>query len=66
MATSTRSGGSSSSGIPGTKPIAIPPRTSRIGYGMRSAGASTSSAATATRRPSRTSSCPFESSMKRL
>ena len=35
MATSTRSGGSSSSGIPGTKPSAIPPRTSRIGYGMR-------------------------------
>src|SRR2546421_12449515 len=36
-------------------PSTRPPRTSRIGYGMRSVGASAISAATAARRPSRTS-----------
>ena len=38
-ATSTRSGGSSSSGMPGRKPTATPPITSTIGYGTRSVGA---------------------------
>src|SRR5947208_15788076 len=45
-------------GIPGTKPSASPPSTSRIGYGVRRIGARTSSAAIATSSASRTrSSC---------
>src|SRR2546430_17042204 len=55
MATRTRSGGSCSVGTPGTKPSARPPRTSSIGYGIRSVGATARSAATATSRASRTS-----------
>src|SRR6266576_782614 len=51
----TRSGGSWRVGITGTKPSARPARTSRIGYGIRSAGASASRTATASRRASRIS-----------
>src|SRR2546423_323801 len=51
----TRSGGSWRVGIPGTKPSARPARTRRIGYGIRSAGASASRTATASRRASRIS-----------
>src|SRR6266576_3102042 len=51
----TRSGGSWRVGIPGTKPSARPARTSSIGYGIRSAGASAIRTATASRRASRIS-----------
>src|SRR5712691_1914134 len=49
------SGRSATCGMPGTKPSARPPRTSRIGYGTRKSGASVSSAAPAPRIASRTS-----------
>src|SRR5438132_8501037 len=52
---STTSGGSCSVGIPGTKPRARPPRTRKIGYGIRSSGAAIRSAAMETRRATRTS-----------
>src|SRR3954454_6576309 len=48
----TRSGGSSTSGAPGTNPSAAPPTTSAIGYGTRTTSASTISATTATITPS--------------
>src|ERR671936_584696 len=54
-ATSTRSGGNWIVGIPGTNPSASPPRTRRIGYGIRTTGEATSIAASATSRASRTS-----------
>src|SRR2546423_9428277 len=44
-------GGSMTCGSPGTKPIATPPSTRRIGSGTRSAGASTRSPPAATSRP---------------
>ena len=47
----TSFGSRSTSGIPGTTPIARPPMTSRIGYGMRRAGAIASSVATARMSP---------------
>jgi hypothetical protein len=55
-ATRTSSGGSSSSGTPGTSASMSPPITSRIGYGMLMIGASASSAATAARSAASTSS----------
>ena len=45
---------SSNSGMPGTIPMASPPSTSRIGYGIRSAGATASIVATARMSPSAT------------
>src|ERR671934_2822679 len=51
----TTSGGRASEGTPGTKPSARPPRTRKIGYGIRSAGAAISSATSDTRRARRTS-----------
>src|ERR671936_977043 len=54
-ATSTRSGGNWIVGIPGTNPSASPPRTRRIGYGIRTTGEATSIAASATRSAKRTS-----------
>src|SRR5437868_12901577 len=44
-------GGSPTCGSPGTKPIATPPSTRRIGSGTRSAGARTRSPPAATSRP---------------
>src|SRR6266542_1197374 len=41
--------------MPGTKPSASPPRTRKIGYGTRSAGAATSRAAIASSKPMRIS-----------
>src|SRR6185437_16608122 len=50
------SGGRVIVGIPGTNPSARPPSTSRIGYGTRITGASTSSAASETSKARRTRS----------
>ena len=50
-------GFSSTFGIPGTSPIASPPRTSRIGNGIRSVGARASIAATAARSERATMLC---------
>src|SRR5215218_1120705 len=48
MPTSTTSGGIVTVGTPGPKPSSRPPRTSRIGYGIRSGPARRSSAAAET------------------
>src|SRR3954452_7341403 len=48
--TSTRSGGSSISGMPGARPRAKPPSTSGIGYGTSSQRATTFRPATETNR----------------
>src|SRR5918996_2899231 len=47
----TSSGSSSISGIPGMREIPNPPRTRRMGYGIRSLGAIASKVAAATRSP---------------
>src|SRR5919106_183473 len=47
----TGSGSSSTSGIPGMREIPNPPRTRRMGYGIRSLGAIASKVAAATRSP---------------
>ena len=54
---STTSGGIVTIGTPGAKPSSRPPRTSRIGYGIRSGPARISSAAAETSSASSCSSC---------
>ena len=51
----TTSGASSTSGRPGTKPIATPPTTSTIGYGIETSSASRTSTAAAKRTAMRNS-----------
>ena len=57
MPISTTSGGIVTFGTPGPNPSSRPPRTSRIGYGIRSGPARISSAAPATSSASSCSSC---------